>query len=184
MSSAKEAAGSENLEAGEIPVQDDQFAEDDTAAMEVDTTEAELVVPSQEEDQSTSHDGQTSVVEIKQERMDSELEVEAVSKGKKTSADESLGPITLSANQTTGTVSDFDDDHDLQDDDDRKDSIQTIDQSILDKFSASELFDNSDSGTRHEKSLGLLTTKFVNLLQEAPDGVLDLKSVSIVCYDK
>ncbi|XP_028391971.1 transcription factor E2F4-like [Dendronephthya gigantea] len=28
---------------------------------------------------------------------------------------------------------------------------------------------------RHEKSLGLLTTKFVNLLQEAKDGVLDLK---------
>ncbi|CAH1780315.1 unnamed protein product [Owenia fusiformis] len=30
-------------------------------------------------------------------------------------------------------------------------------------------------GSRHEKSLGLLTTKFVNLLQEAKDGVLDLK---------
>ncbi|XP_023674867.1 transcription factor E2F4-like isoform X1 [Paramormyrops kingsleyae] len=29
--------------------------------------------------------------------------------------------------------------------------------------------------SRHEKSLGLLTTKFVNLLQEAKDGVLDLK---------
>lgn len=29
--------------------------------------------------------------------------------------------------------------------------------------------------SRHEKSLGLLTTKFVTLLQEAPDGVLDLK---------
>ncbi|KAL4235358.1 Transcription factor e2f4 [Mactra antiquata] len=28
---------------------------------------------------------------------------------------------------------------------------------------------------RHEKSLGLLTTKFVTLLQEAKDGVLDLK---------
>ena len=32
--------------------------------------------------------------------------------------------------------------------------------------------------SRHEKSLGLLTTKFVNLLQEAKDGVLDLKMVS------
>lgn len=32
--------------------------------------------------------------------------------------------------------------------------------------------------SRHEKSLGLLTTKFVNLLQEAKDGVLDLKVVS------
>lgn len=32
--------------------------------------------------------------------------------------------------------------------------------------------------SRHEKSLGLLTTKFVSLLQEAQDGVLDLKTVS------
>lgn len=32
--------------------------------------------------------------------------------------------------------------------------------------------------SRHEKSLGLLTTKFVTLLQEAKDGVLDLKLVS------
>jgi hypothetical protein len=31
--------------------------------------------------------------------------------------------------------------------------------------------------SRHEKSLGLLTTKFVTLLQEAKDGVLDLKAV-------
>lgn len=31
--------------------------------------------------------------------------------------------------------------------------------------------------SRHEKSLGLLTTKFVTLLQEAKDGVLDLKVV-------
>ncbi|XP_030059597.1 transcription factor E2F4 isoform X2 [Microcaecilia unicolor] len=30
--------------------------------------------------------------------------------------------------------------------------------------------------SRHEKSLGLLTTKFVSLLQEAKDGVLDLKA--------
>lgn len=35
--------------------------------------------------------------------------------------------------------------------------------------------------SRHEKSLGLLTTKFVNLLQEAKDGVLDLKIVSVFC---
>lgn len=32
--------------------------------------------------------------------------------------------------------------------------------------------------SRHEKSLGLLTMKFVSLLQEAEDGVLDLKVVS------
>lgn len=37
--------------------------------------------------------------------------------------------------------------------------------------------------SRHEKSLGLLTAKFVTLLQEAKDGVLDLKVVStfVVC---
>lgn len=33
---------------------------------------------------------------------------------------------------------------------------------------------------RYEKSLGLLTTKFVCLLQKAKDGVLDLKTVSIL----
>ncbi|KAK7891144.1 hypothetical protein WMY93_023107 [Mugilogobius chulae] len=32
--------------------------------------------------------------------------------------------------------------------------------------------------SRHEKSLGLLTTKFVTLLQEAKDGVLDLKAAT------
>lgn len=31
---------------------------------------------------------------------------------------------------------------------------------------------------RYEKSLGLLTTRFVTLLQKAKDGVLDLRSVS------
>ncbi|XP_065064398.1 transcription factor E2F5-like isoform X1 [Rhopilema esculentum] len=39
------------------------------------------------------------------------------------------------------------------------------------------LTDYNSPGTpsRHEKSLGLLTSKFVSLLQEAKDGVLDLK---------
>ncbi|XP_069778134.1 transcription factor E2F5-like isoform X2 [Narcine bancroftii] len=32
--------------------------------------------------------------------------------------------------------------------------------------------------SRHEKSLGLLTTRFVSLLQEAKDGVLDLKQAA------
>jgi len=36
--------------------------------------------------------------------------------------------------------------------------------------------DNQQS--RFEKSLGLLTTRFVSLLQKAKDGVLDLKVVS------
>ena len=35
------------------------------------------------------------------------------------------------------------------------------------------------STSRHEKSLGLLTTKFVSLLQDADDGVLDLKQVTM-----
>lgn len=36
-------------------------------------------------------------------------------------------------------------------------------------------FNSDQAPSRHEKSLGLLTTKFVSLLQEAKDGVLDLK---------
>lgn len=34
-----------------------------------------------------------------------------------------------------------------------------------------------NGSSRHEKSLGLLAMKFVTLLQEAKDGVLDLKVV-------
>lgn len=33
---------------------------------------------------------------------------------------------------------------------------------------------------RFEKSLGLLTTKFVNLLQKSKGGILDLKVVSTI----
>ena len=36
-------------------------------------------------------------------------------------------------------------------------------------------FNSPGTPSRHEKSLGLLTSKFVSLLQEAQDGVLDLK---------
>uniref|UniRef100_A0A8C4RQK1 E2F transcription factor 5 n=1 Tax=Erpetoichthys calabaricus TaxID=27687 RepID=A0A8C4RQK1_ERPCA len=32
--------------------------------------------------------------------------------------------------------------------------------------------------SRHEKSLGLLTSKFVSLLQEAKDGILDIKQAA------
>lgn len=32
--------------------------------------------------------------------------------------------------------------------------------------------------SRFEKSLGLLTSRFVYLLQHSPDGILDLKAVS------
>lgn len=38
---------------------------------------------------------------------------------------------------------------------------------------------NGNNASRHEKSLGLLTTRFVSLLQDAKDGVLDLKQVSL-----
>ena len=33
--------------------------------------------------------------------------------------------------------------------------------------------------SRYEKSLGLLTTKFVNLLQSSSGGILDLKKVRL-----
>lgn len=42
-------------------------------------------------------------------------------------------------------------------------------------MAADEAFSEFCAPSRHEKSLGLLTTKFVTLLQEAKDGVLDLK---------
>ena len=38
------------------------------------------------------------------------------------------------------------------------------------------------AASRFEKSLGLLTTRFVNLLQEARDGVLDLKVVNFETF--
>ena len=41
-----------------------------------------------------------------------------------------------------------------------------------------------DQNSRFEKSLGLLTTRFVNLLQDADDGVLDLKVVSVSYLEK
>lgn len=37
--------------------------------------------------------------------------------------------------------------------------------------------------SRFEKSLGLLTTKFVSLLQKANGGILDLKVVSIIIHN-
>lgn len=41
----------------------------------------------------------------------------------------------------------------------------------------------ADMYKRYEKSLGLLTTRFVTLLKKAKDGVLDLKIVSISRLD-
>jgi hypothetical protein len=40
----------------------------------------------------------------------------------------------------------------------------------------------TDIYKRYEKSLGLLTTRFVSLLQKAKDGVLDLKIVSMLWH--
>lgn len=45
--------------------------------------------------------------------------------------------------------------------------------------SASFPHSTPNGSSRHEKSLGLLTVKFVTLLQEAKDGVLDLKVVGL-----
>eukprot|EP00096_Caligus_rogercresseyi_P014340 TRINITY_DN6830_c0_g1_i1.p1 TRINITY_DN6830_c0_g1~~TRINITY_DN6830_c0_g1_i1.p1 ORF type:complete len:369 (+),score=131.89 TRINITY_DN6830_c0_g1_i1:104-1210(+) len=42
-------------------------------------------------------------------------------------------------------------------------------------MTAAGLAPASDPGSRFEKSLGLLTTRFVHLMQEAEDGILDLK---------
>ena len=39
---------------------------------------------------------------------------------------------------------------------------------------------NLSTQNRHEKSLGLLTTRFVSLLQESKNGVLDLKMVKLI----
>ena len=45
------------------------------------------------------------------------------------------------------------------------------------KMAALTDYNSPGTPSRHEKSLGLLTSKFVSLLQEAKDGVLDLKVV-------
>lgn len=39
--------------------------------------------------------------------------------------------------------------------------------------------DNSGDGKRTDKSLGILTRKFVQILQKTTNGVLDLKYVSL-----
>lgn len=49
---------------------------------------------------------------------------------------------------------------------------------VAGKMAALTDYNSPGTPSRHEKSLGLLTAKFVSLLQEAKDGVLDLKLVS------
>lgn len=51
-------------------------------------------------------------------------------------------------------------------------------------FHCTEMAMDNSTPSRHEKSLGLLTTKFVSLLQEAKDGVLDLKVVRCFLYQQ
>ena len=53
--------------------------------------------------------------------------------------------------------------------------------------SASNLTTAANAGrlssiSRAEKSLTALTTKFMNLLQESHNGVLDLRSVSVIAF--
>lgn len=52
---------------------------------------------------------------------------------------------------------------------------QTIDQTMDHTMDSIEENGNS---SRQEKSLGILTTRFVTLLQEAPEGILDLKTAA------
>uniref|UniRef100_A0A8C8RME5 E2F transcription factor 5 n=1 Tax=Pelusios castaneus TaxID=367368 RepID=A0A8C8RME5_9SAUR len=49
---------------------------------------------------------------------------------------------------------------------------------LAEAVSSSGVGGPAGGSSRHEKSLGLLTTKFVSLLQEAKDGVLDLKAAA------
>lgn len=55
----------------------------------------------------------------------------------------------------------------------------TMDQSmdVIMDHTTDSIEENGNS-SRQEKSLGILTTRFVTLLQEAPEGVLDLKNAA------
>lgn len=56
----------------------------------------------------------------------------------------------------------------------------TMDQSLdntMDHTMDGSVEENGNS-SRQEKSLGILTTRFVTLLQEAPEGILDLKTAA------
>lgn len=56
----------------------------------------------------------------------------------------------------------------------------SMDQTMDSNHSHEENGNGSHDGSsnRQEKSLGILTTRFVTLLQEAPDGILDLKTAA------
>lgn len=71
----------------------------------------------------------------------------------------------------TPTEFDADDDYDYEDDlnEMNTDSPDSINRKIDEQ--------NSSYLSRQEKSLGLLTSRFVTLLQDCPDGVMDLKMV-------
>ena len=59
----------------------------------------------------------------------------------------------------------------------RKDTCSMSDSETTEAGRSSPTY---SGGGRHEKSLGLLTAKFVDLLQVAEGGVLDLKKVSFL----
>lgn len=54
----------------------------------------------------------------------------------------------------------------------------TMDQTMDSVHSHEENGNGSHESSRQEKSLGILTTRFVTLLQEAPEGILDLKTAA------
>lgn len=76
---------------------------------------------------------------------------------------------------------DENDEHEDDTEDQRALSIDaTMDQTMDSTHSHEENGNGSthNESSRQEKSLGILTTRFVNLLQEAPGGLLDLKTAA------
>lgn len=67
---------------------------------------------------------------------------------------------------------------DPTDPDGRLVNIEEIQMDVPSPIGQGHLPSHITPGSRYEKSLGLLTTRFVALLQKAKDGVLDLKEVS------
>lgn len=81
--------------------------------------------------------------------------------------------------QLTQVKREPDQEHDDRDDQPSMDT--SMDQTMDSTHSHEENGNGSmhdGSSNRQEKSLGILTTRFVTLLQEAPDGILDLKTAA------
>jgi len=58
--------------------------------------------------------------------------------------------------------------------------LTAVSRSNMDNTNSNNNNNNAsmDESSRQEKSLGILTTRFVRLLQEAPEGILDLKTAA------